>query len=114
MNIGDKVHPTRIIPISNKKNMFEDEIGTVVRITNMEDSNQMITVKRDRDGEIFEQPEAVSKTILPRIENGKIKLDDIEFTSEQLKAFRKIYIVACGSAYHVGIVGKYILEKRTN
>lgn len=61
--------------------------------------------------EIFEQPEAVSKTILPRIENGKIKLDDIEFTSEQLKAFRKIYIVACGSAYHVGIVGKYILEK---
>ena len=57
MNIGDKVHPTRIIPISNKKNIFEDEIGTIVRITNMEDSNQMITVKRDRDGEIFEQPD---------------------------------------------------------
>ena len=37
--------------------------------------------------EIFEQPEAVSKTILPRIENGKIKLDDIEFTSEQFKKF---------------------------
>lgn len=54
MNIGDKVRPTRIVPVSNKKNMFEDEIGTIVKIEN---GNQMITVKRDRDGEIFKAPD---------------------------------------------------------
>lgn len=61
--------------------------------------------------EIMEQPKAVRDTISPRIKNGKIVLDNITLTAEQIKNFSKIYIVACGSAYHAGVVGKYILEK---
>lgn len=64
--------------------------------------------------EIMEQPTALEATISPRIdENGEITLDGIRLTSEQLKAFSRIHIVACGSAYHVGVVGKYVLESLT-
>lgn len=63
--------------------------------------------------EIMEQPEAVRKTISPRIKNGRIVLDDIMLSAEQIKSFKKIFIVACGSAYHVGVVAKYVLEKMT-
>ncbi|MBE6829841.1 MAG: glutamine--fructose-6-phosphate transaminase (isomerizing) [Ruminococcaceae bacterium] len=61
--------------------------------------------------EIMEQPKAVRDTISPRIQNGKIVLDNITLTAEQIQSFTKIYIVACGSAYHVGVVAKYVLEK---
>lgn len=61
--------------------------------------------------EIEEQPKALRDTISPRIRNGKVVLDDISLTTEDIKNIRKIYIVACGSAYHVGVVGKYIIEK---
>jgi glucosamine--fructose-6-phosphate aminotransferase (isomerizing) len=63
--------------------------------------------------EIMEQPKAVRDTISPRIRDGKIVLDDITLTEEQIKSFKKIFIVACGSAYHVGIVAKYVIEKMT-
>lgn len=61
--------------------------------------------------EIEEQPKALRDTISPRIKDGKIVLDDISLTAEDIKNINKIYIVACGSAYHVGVVGKYIIEK---
>jgi glucosamine--fructose-6-phosphate aminotransferase (isomerizing) len=61
--------------------------------------------------EIMEQPKAVRDTISPRIQNGRVVLDHITLTAEQIKVFSKIYIVACGSAYHAAVVGKYILEK---
>lgn len=61
--------------------------------------------------EIMEQPKAVRDTISPRIKDGRIVLDNITLTAEQLKGFSKIFILACGSAYHVGMVAKYILEK---
>lgn len=61
--------------------------------------------------EIEEQPKALRDTISPRIKDGKIVLDDITLTTEDIKNINKIYIVACGSAYHVGVVGKYIIEK---
>lgn len=61
--------------------------------------------------EIYEQPEALRKTISPRLKDGKIVLDDITLTKEQLQNIRKIAIVACGTAYHVGVVGKYTFEK---
>ena len=62
--------------------------------------------------EIMEQPDAIAKTISPRItEDGKIKLDDISLTDEDIRNFSKIYIVACGTAYHVGLVGKYVIEQ---
>ena len=61
--------------------------------------------------EIMEQPKAVKDTISPRIRNGRVVLDEIKLTDEQLKSFTKINILACGSAYHVGVVAKYIFEK---
>ena len=61
--------------------------------------------------EIMEQPEAVAKTISPRLKNGRVVLDEIHLNAEQLRKFTKINILACGSAYHVGVVAKYIFEK---
>lgn len=63
--------------------------------------------------EIMEQPKAIRDTVSPRIKDGKIVLDDISLTADDLKKYKKIHIVACGSAYHVGVVGKYIIEKLT-
>lgn len=62
--------------------------------------------------EIHEQPKAIKDTMTSRISLGsKIKLDNISITAEQLKNIDKIYIVACGTAYHAGVVGKYVIEK---
>ncbi|MBP3359388.1 MAG: glutamine--fructose-6-phosphate transaminase (isomerizing) [Clostridia bacterium] len=61
--------------------------------------------------EIEEQPKALAETINPRIQDGKIVLDDISLTADYVKGINKIYIIACGSAYHVGVVGKYVIEK---
>lgn len=61
--------------------------------------------------EIEEQPKALRDTISPRIKDGKIVLDDVSLTTQDIKNINKIYIVACGSAYHVGVVGKYAIEK---
>lgn len=61
--------------------------------------------------EIMEQPEAIRKTISPRIKEGRVVLDDIDLTAEYVKNISKFYIIACGSSYHVGMVGKYVLEK---
>lgn len=62
--------------------------------------------------EIYEQPKAVEETLLRRIdEEGRIKLDGISLTAEDVKNFSKVYIVACGTAYHAGMVGKYVIEK---
>ena len=62
--------------------------------------------------EIHEQPKAIRETLMRRLdERGKVKLDGISLTLEDLERFNKIYIVACGTAYHAGLVGKYIIEK---
>lgn len=61
--------------------------------------------------EIMEQPKAVKDTLTPRIKSDKVVLDEIHLTEEQIKTFKKIFIVACGSAYHVGVVAKYVFEK---
>ena len=61
--------------------------------------------------EIMEQPKAVRNTITPRIKDGKIVLDNIRLTEDQVKGYTRIFIVACGSAYHVGVVAKYIFEQ---
>ncbi|MCI9576061.1 MAG: glutamine--fructose-6-phosphate transaminase (isomerizing) [Clostridiales bacterium] len=63
--------------------------------------------------EIMEQPKAICDTIHPRIQNGRIVLDDVTLTKEEIEQFKKIVIVACGSAYHVGVVAKYVIEKMT-
>ena len=61
--------------------------------------------------EIHEQPKALRDTISPRIQGGKVVLDDLNLSPDYLRGIRRIYIVACGSAYYVGCLGKYILEK---
>ncbi len=61
--------------------------------------------------EIMEQPKAIRDTISPRIRDGKVVLDDLTITKEQLENLDKLYIIACGSSYHVGVAAKYILER---
>lgn len=61
--------------------------------------------------EIHEQPTAVKTTITPRIDNGLPDLSECGITPETLKSFNNIFIVACGTAMHAGMVGKYVIEK---
>ena len=61
--------------------------------------------------EIHEQPKAVRDTIHPRIRDGRVQLDEIQLPVRYLANLKRIYIVACGSAYYVGMHGKYIIEK---
>ena len=61
--------------------------------------------------EIMEQPEAFRKTILPRLQEGRVVLDGLALGAEDLRGLDKLYIIACGSSYHVGMVAKYTLER---
>ncbi len=61
--------------------------------------------------EIEEQPKALRDTISPRIKDGRIVLDEPGLSEDFIKGLNKIHIIACGSAYHVGMVGKYVIEK---
>ena len=61
--------------------------------------------------EIMEQPQAIMSTISPRIKDGKIVLENINFSKEELENISKICILACGSAYYSGYVAKYVFEK---
>ncbi len=61
--------------------------------------------------EIHEQPTAVKTTITPRIENGLPDLSECGITLDALRSFNNIFIVACGTAMHAGMVGKYVIEK---
>lgn len=60
--------------------------------------------------EIFEQPAAFSATVNRHILGGKLVFENLPFSKEEIKSFGRIVITACGSAYHTGIVGKYIFE----
>ncbi|MCI9352330.1 MAG: glutamine--fructose-6-phosphate transaminase (isomerizing) [Lawsonibacter sp.] len=63
--------------------------------------------------EIMEQPEALRRCLSPRIKDGEIVFEGLSLTPDYLRSLRRIFIVACGSSYHVGVVGKYHLEKLT-
>lgn len=60
--------------------------------------------------EIYEQPKAVRDTISPRIKDKDIVIEELGMTDEEIREIKKIYIVACGSAYHTGVTCKYIFE----
>ena len=60
--------------------------------------------------EIHEQPKAVQDTIGAYVKDGHVDLSETGLTDEKLASLKRIYIVACGSAYHVGMVGKYVIE----
>ena len=61
--------------------------------------------------EIMEQPDAVRKTISPRLRDRRVVFDELKITPEEIRRMQRIVIVACGSSYHVGMVGKYNLER---
>ncbi|MDD6200830.1 MAG: glutamine--fructose-6-phosphate transaminase (isomerizing) [Firmicutes bacterium] len=61
--------------------------------------------------EIYEQPKALRDTVSPRIRDGRVVLEGIDLSAEYLKGLRKIYLVACGSAYYVSVLAKYTIEK---
>jgi len=61
--------------------------------------------------EIYEQPVAVSETIGDRARRGRLVLDGIGLTELEIRNLRRIVIVACGTAYHAGVVGRYIVEE---
>lgn len=63
--------------------------------------------------EIYEQPKAVKDTYSAYINDGKIDLSAVKIDADFLKSLERIYVVACGSAYHVGVVGKYVIEELT-
>ncbi len=60
--------------------------------------------------EINEQPKAVRDTLNPRIKDGKIVIEELGMTPEEIAGIKKIFIVACGSAYHTGVTAKYVFE----
>lgn len=61
--------------------------------------------------EINEQPDAVRKTVAPRVFHGMPSLEECGITTENLKDIKQVFIVACGTAMHAGMVGKYAIEK---
>lgn len=62
--------------------------------------------------EIHEQPKGIFETLTRRVEDdGSINLDGISMTKADIEGFNKVYIVACGTAYHAGLVGKLVIEK---
>ncbi|MBE6053262.1 MAG: glutamine--fructose-6-phosphate transaminase (isomerizing) [Clostridium sartagoforme] len=62
--------------------------------------------------EVHEQPKAIKDTLTSRVlKNAPVQLDDINLTKEELETFDRVFIVACGTAYHAGLVGKTIIEK---
>lgn len=60
--------------------------------------------------EMHEQPGAVSDTLNPRLKENDIVIEELGMTDEEIRSIRKIYIVACGSAYHTGVTAKYVYE----
>ena len=61
--------------------------------------------------EIYEQPEAVAETIGDRVRHGRLELEGLGLSDEELRNIRRIVILACGTAYHAAVVGRYVLEE---
>lgn len=63
--------------------------------------------------EMYEQPKAILDTFSPRIKGNEVVIDELGMSDDEIRAVKKIMIVACGSAYHAGVTGKYIFEGLT-
>jgi glucosamine--fructose-6-phosphate aminotransferase (isomerizing) len=62
--------------------------------------------------EIFDQPKAIADTLIGRLsDNNQIQLDELHMTDDEMKKIRRISVIACGTAYHAGMVAKYAIEK---
>ena len=60
--------------------------------------------------EIYEEPKTVRDTLSPRIKDGKVVIEELGLSDEDIRSIERIHIIACGSAYHVGVTAKYVLE----
>lgn len=60
--------------------------------------------------EMYEQPKTVTDTLMPRVKDQDIVIEELSMSDEDIRAVKKIHIVACGSAYHAGVTGKYVIE----
>ena len=60
--------------------------------------------------EIHEQPAAVRDTLSPRLKDGKIDLSELALDEDAIRGIHRIYIIGCGSAYHVGMAARYVFE----
>ena len=60
--------------------------------------------------EMYEQPKTVTDTLMPRLKDQDIVIEELAMSDEDIRAVKKIHIVACGSAYHAGVTGKYVIE----
>lgn len=100
--------------------------GTEIHFYNLdleEIDKEMVEIKWDAEAaekggyehfmlkEIHEQPKAVQDTIGAYVKDGRISFGEVGLDDEVLKNLERIYIVACGSAYHVGMAGKYVIEE---
>ena len=93
-------------------NMHKQEITKEVQVSNLDmNAAEKGGYEHFMLKEIHEQPTAVKTTITPRIVDGMPNLSECGMTEEDLKNYRKIFIVACGTAMHAGMVGKYVIEK---
>src|SRR5438094_10035239 len=61
--------------------------------------------------EIYEQPEGVRETIGDRVRHGKLVLESLGLSDQQIGNLRRIVILACGTSYHAGVVGRYVIEE---
>ncbi len=61
--------------------------------------------------EIYEQPESVRETIGDRVRHGRLELEDFGLTDLEIQNLRRIVVLACGTAYHAGVVGRYVIEE---
>ena len=61
--------------------------------------------------EIYEQPEAVGETLGERVRHGRLELEGLGLSDDELRSLRRIVILACGTAYHAGVVGRYVIEE---
>ncbi|MGH3034154.1 MAG: glutamine--fructose-6-phosphate transaminase (isomerizing) [Gaiellaceae bacterium] len=61
--------------------------------------------------EIYEQPQAVADTLTERFRGGRLQLEDIGLTDLEIQNLRRMVVLACGTAYHAGVIGRYVLEE---
>ena len=60
--------------------------------------------------EIYEEPKTVRDTLSPRIKDGKVVIEELGLSDDDIRSIERIHIIACGSAYHVGVTAKYVIE----
>ncbi len=98
----------------DKVNLFDLSLNPVKRdvqkITWSVDDAKKGGFKHYMLKEIFEEPQVIREAMRGRVKDGKIEVPELNFAKKFLNEINKIYFVACGTAYHAGVVGKYLAE----